>query len=189
MKIAVGILVHMGFRSLIKKFIPTGLFPAIEPYGHLAEAVLFNAMNGFPSRGLKVIGVTGTNGKTTTAFMIHRMLHEAGYKIGLMSTVAYGVGDDITPQMHHMTNVRVPEMMKRLKCDARPRRRMAGDGKPRATRWPSTAYGACRSRVAVMTNVTHEHLAYHRTFERYGPPKAKMFKWPTVIAKACAPAL
>jgi UDP-N-acetylmuramoyl-L-alanyl-D-glutamate--2,6-diaminopimelate ligase len=64
---------------------------------------------------LKVIGVTGTNGKTTTSFMIHKMLHEAGFKVGLMTTVAYGAGDDIKPQIHHMTNVTIPELMKRLK--------------------------------------------------------------------------
>src|SRR5476649_2278033 len=105
----------MNFRSLVKKLIPRGLFAAIEPYGHLAEAFIFNVLNGFPARGLIVIGVTGTNGKTTTSFLIHRMLHEAGYKVGLMTTVGYGAGADITPQVHHMTNVSVPELMKRLK--------------------------------------------------------------------------
>lgn len=165
----------MNIRKIVKKFIPKGLFPAIEPYGHLAEAVLFNTINGFPSRGLKVIGVTGTNGKTTTCFMIHRMLHEAGYKVGLMSTVAYGVGDDITPQMHHMTNVSVPEMMRRMKWM-----------KAQGAEWlvlETTSHALAQHRVwgvpysvAVMTNVSHEHLAYHRTFERYVAAKAKLFK-------------
>src|SRR3954470_3339362 len=105
----------MGFRKVVKKLIPAGLFPAVEPYGHLAEAVLLNTVNGFPARGLKVIGVTGTNGKTTTSFMIHSMLHEAGFKIGLMSTVGWGIGDDIKMQVHHYTNVPTPELMRRLK--------------------------------------------------------------------------
>ncbi len=165
----------MSFRSLVKKLIPSTLFVAIEPYGHLTEAVLLNMINGFPARGLKVIGVTGTNGKTTTAFLIHRMLHEAGYKVGLMSTVAYGVGEDIRPQIHHMTNVSVPELMQRLKWMKR-----------QGIDWlvlETTSHALAQHRVwgvhysvAVLTNVTHEHLAYHRTFERYRDAKRRLFK-------------
>jgi UDP-N-acetylmuramoylalanine-D-glutamate ligase len=69
----------MNPRKVVKRFIPKKAFKKIEPYGHLGEAVLFNAKSGFPGRGLKVIGVTGTNGKTTASFMIHRMLVENGY--------------------------------------------------------------------------------------------------------------
>jgi UDP-N-acetylmuramoyl-L-alanyl-D-glutamate--2,6-diaminopimelate ligase len=165
----------MNIRTVVKKVIPKGLFPAIEPYGHLVEAVLFNAVNGFPARGMKVIGVTGTNGKTTTSFMIQRMLHEAGYKAGLMTTVAYGVGDDIRPQIHHMTNVPLPELMQRLKW----MRKQGIDWLVLET----TSQGLAQNRVwgvpygvAVMTNVTHEHLDYHKTFERYRDAKRKLFK-------------
>lgn len=165
----------MNPRVIVKKLIPKSLFTAVEPYGHLAEAIILNALNGFPSRGLKVIGVTGTNGKTTSSFLIYRMLHEAGYKVGLMSTVAYGVGDDIKPQMHHMTNVSVPEMMKRLKYM-----------RCQKIDWlvlETTSHALAQHRVwgvpysvAVMTNITHEHLAYHRTFERYVEAKRQLFK-------------
>lgn len=165
----------MSLRSVVKKVIPAGLFPAIEPYGHLAEAVVLNTVNGFPGRGLKVIGVTGTNGKTSTSFLIHRMLHEAGYKVGLMTTVGYGIGADIQPQIHHMTNVSVPELMQRLKW-------MKGQG----VEWlvlETTSHALAQHRVwgvpysvAVMTNVTHEHLDYHRTFERYRDAKRRLFK-------------
>ena len=165
----------MNIRKIVKKFIPSRLFGAVEPYGHLAEAVLLNTINGFPARGFKVIGVTGTNGKTTTSFLIHRMLHEAGYKVGLMSTIGYGVGTDIKPQVHHMTNVSVPELMQRLKW-------MRQQG----VEWlvlETTSQGLAQNRVwgvpysvAVMTNVTHEHLDYHRTFERYRDAKRKLFK-------------
>jgi len=80
----------MNLRTVVKKFIPSGLFPKIEPYGHLAEAIFFNVINGFPARGLKVIGVTGTNGKTTTSFLIHKMLHEAGYSLRANSKTLEG---------------------------------------------------------------------------------------------------
>lgn len=141
----------------------------------MGEAIFWNAIHGFPARGLKVIGVTGTNGKTSTAFMIHRMLHEAGYKVGLMTTVAYGVGDDIKPQIHHMTSVPVPELMRRLKSM-----------KAQGAEWlvlETTSHALAQHRtwgvpysVAVLTNITHEHLDYHGTFEKYVAAKRKLFE-------------
>jgi len=165
----------MSFRSAAKKVIPSGLFTRVAPFGHLIEAVIYNVLNGFPGRGLKVIGVTGTNGKTSTSFIIQRMLHEAGFKVGLMTTVAYGVGSNIRPQVEHMTSVDVPTLMKRLK-------QMRQEG----AEWlvlETTSHGLAQNRtwgipysIAVMTNVTHEHLDYHGTFENYRDAKRKMFK-------------
>lgn len=165
----------MNPRKIIKKLIPRDLFWRIEPYGHLLEAIFFNVINGFPARGIKVIGVTGTNGKTTTSFMIQKMLTDAGIKSGLMSTVGYGIGDDIKPQIHHMTNVSVPELMQRLKWM-----------KSQKIEWlvlETTSHALAQNRVwgvpysiAVLTNLTHEHLDYHRTFERYRDAKRKLFK-------------
>jgi UDP-N-acetylmuramoyl-L-alanyl-D-glutamate--2,6-diaminopimelate ligase len=165
----------MNIRKTVKKVIPSGLFPAIEPYGHLGEAVLLNTINKFPAKDMKVIGVTGTNGKTTTSFLIHRMLHDAGYKVGLMTTVAYGVGDDIKLQIHHMTNVPVPELMQRLKW-------MRSQG----VEWlvlETTSHSLAQNRVwgipysiGVLTNITHEHLDYHKTFARYQEAKLRLFK-------------
>lgn len=165
----------MNLKGVVKKLIPRNLFKMIEPTGHLLEAIVLHALAGFPARGFKVIGVTGTNGKTSTAFMIHRMLHEAGFKVGLMSTVAYGVGDNIQPQIHHMTNVSVPELIKRLKWM-----------KSQGAEWlvlETTSHALAQNRVwgipysvAVMTNITHEHLDYHGTFENYLGAKLKLFK-------------
>ena len=165
----------MSFRGAVKTLIPKGLFGRVEPYGHLAEAVIFNFLYGFPARGMKVIGVTGTNGKTSTCFLIHRMMVEAGYKTGLMTTVGWGAGKDINPQIHHMTNVAVPELMQRLK-----------QMKKQGIEWlvlEATSHALAQNRVwgipfsvAVMTNITHEHLDYHGTFERYRDAKLKLFK-------------
>lgn len=162
-------------RKAVKALIPRSAFKKVEPYGHLGEAVLLNARAGFPARGMNVIGITGTNGKTTTSFMVHRMLTEAGIKTGLMTTVAYGVGGDIKPQVQHMTTVPVPLLMKRLKA-------MKGQG----IEWlvlETTSHALAQYRVwgvpysvAVMTNLTHEHLDYHGTFERYRDAKVKLFK-------------
>ena len=164
----------MSFRGSVKKIVPKDLFKSIEPTGHLAEAILLQTAHGFPAHDLKVIGVTGTNGKTTTCFMIHRMLHEAGYKVGLMTTVAYGAGMDITPQIEHMTTVSVPIFARRVKAM-----------KAAGIEWlvlETTSHALAQHRVwgipytvAVMTNITHEHLDYHGTFERYVEAKRRLF--------------
>jgi len=165
----------MSFRTTVKKAIPKGVFPAIEPYGHLGEGVLFNTLNGFPGKGMKVIGVTGTNGKTSTCFMIHHMLRAAGYKTGLMTTVAYGIDEDIRQQVHHMTSQPMPELMRRLKWM-----------KSQGVEWlilETTSQALAQNRtwgvpysVAVMTNLTHEHITYHGTFEKYRTAKVKLFR-------------
>jgi len=163
------------FRKVVKAVIPHNLFIAIEPTGHLLEAVMWQVVEGFPARGLKVIGVTGTNGKTTTSFMIHQMLHQAGYKVGLMTTVGYGVGAKIEPQMTHMTTMATRPMLKRIKA-------MRAEG----IEWlvlETTSHALAQNRVwgvpysvGVFTNLTHEHLAYHGTFERYREAKVKLFR-------------
>lgn len=165
----------MGFRSVVKKLIPRSLFKSIEPFGHLVEAIFFNVIYGFPARGLKVIGVTGTNGKTSTCFLIHNMLKGAGHNVGLMTTVAYGVNNDVKPQIAHMTTVSVPILLKRIKAM-----------KKQGMQWlvlEVTSHALAQHRVwgipfdiAVMTNITHEHLDYHGTFENYVIAKRKLFE-------------
>ena len=164
----------MKIRSLAKRIVPSQLFERIGPAGHFAEAVFWNIRYGFPGRGLQVIGVTGTNGKTTTTFLIHRMLCESGYKTGLMSTVGYGVGTQIEPQIAHMTNVGPRELMQRIKS-------MRQQG----MEWlvlETTSHALAQYRtwgvpysIAVVTNITHEHLDYHKTFDRYVAAKRRMF--------------
>jgi len=164
-----------GLRTIVKTLIPMGLFKKIEPYGHLGEAVLMSARYGFPGRKLRIIGVTGTNGKTTTSFMIHRLLHEAGVKVALLTTVANGIGDAIVPQAEHITTAQSGILQKRLKEYAQ-----AG------VEWvvlETSSHSLAQHRVwgapyeiAVMTNITHEHLDYHGTFENYVEAKRRLFK-------------
>ena len=164
-----------ALRTLVKKLVPTELFKKIEPYGHLAEAVLMNIRYGFPGRKLRIIGVTGTNGKTTTSFLIHRLLHESGIKVALLTTVANGVGDNIVPQAEHITTAQAGILQSKLRDYAR-----AG------VEWvvvETSSHSLAQHRVwgvpyeiAVMTNITHEHLDYHGTFKNYVEAKRRLFK-------------
>lgn len=162
------------FRTIVKKMIPTELFRQIEPTGHLVESIIMNARYGFPGRKLRVIGVTGTNGKTTTSTMIHRMLHEAGIKVALLTTVATGIGDDIVAQSEHITTAKASVLQRRL-------REFADAG----VEWvvvETSSHSLAQHRVwgvpyeiGVMTNITIDHLEYHRTFERYVEAKRQLF--------------
>ena len=145
----------------------------VIPY-HVGKAAFWGARYGFPGRKMKVIGVTGTNGKTTTSFMIWKMLNNAGRKAGLMTTVGWGV-DEIHEQMEHMTTVDSGILNKRIKKIA--------DAGVEYLVLELTSHALAQHRslgipieVAVMTNVTHEHLDYHKTFERYRDAKRKLFK-------------
>ena len=145
----------------------------VIPY-HIGKAALWGARYGFPAKKLTVIGVTGTNGKTTTSFMIWKMLNEAGRKTGVMTTVGWGV-DEIHEQMEHMTTVDSKLLNSRIKT-------IAESGAEYLV-LELTSHALAQHRdlgvpidIAVMTNVTHEHLDYHKTLERYRDAKRKLFK-------------
>ena len=128
----------------------------------------------FPGKRMRVIGVTGTNGKTSTCFMIWKMLNEAGHKTGLMTTVAWGV-DKLEEQIEHMTTVDTETLNKRMQ-------RIAESGAEFLV-LEITSHALAQNRIygvpieiAVMTNVTHEHLDYHKTFKNYRDAKRKLFK-------------
>jgi len=164
-----------SLRKIVKTLIPSGLFKKIEPYGHLGEAVLMNIRYGFPGKKMRIIGVTGTNGKTTTSFLIHRLLHESGIKVGLLTTVANGIGSDIVPQSEHITTAQAGVLQKKL-------REFADAG----VEWvvvETSSHSLAQHRVwgvpyeiAVMTNITLDHLDYHGTFENYVEAKRRLFK-------------
>ena len=128
----------------------------------------------FPGKRMRVIGVTGTNGKTSTCFMIWKMLNEAGRKTGLMTTVAWGV-DKLEEQIEHMTTVDTETLNKRMQ-------KIAESGAEFLV-LEITSHALAQNRIygvpieiAVMTNVTHEHLDYHKTFKNYRDAKRKLFK-------------
>ena len=145
----------------------------VIPY-HKLKAMMMAHKYRFPGKRMRVIGVTGTNGKTSTCFMIWKMLNEAGHKTGLMTTVAWGV-DKLEEQIEHMTTVDTETLNKRMQ-------RIAESGAEFLV-LEITSHALAQNRIygvpieiAVMTNVTHEHLDYHKTFKNYRDAKRKLFK-------------
>jgi UDP-N-acetylmuramoyl-L-alanyl-D-glutamate--2,6-diaminopimelate ligase len=130
---------------------------------------------GHPARRLKVIGVTGTNGKTTVAFMIKHILEAAGTRTGLISTVRYEIGDRVVPAqrttpealeiqrfMAHMVNAQCQACVMEVSSHALEQERVGG----------------IEFDVAVFTNLTQDHLDYHGTMENYFAAKQKLFGAP-----------
>ena len=163
-------------RSIVKKVVPTNLFRDIEPYGHWAEAILEQIMAGFPARGLKIIGVTGTDGKTSTCTLVTQMLRHNGYKVAMMTTISIDYSDGIDhPNPTRLTSLGSRQLIKELK-----KINAAG------AEWlvlETTSHALAQHRVwgvpysiGVMTNVGREHLDYHRTFERYRDAKKMLFQ-------------
>ena len=146
---------------------------AVLPY-HYSQSIIAGIKYGFPGKKIRVIGVTGTNGKTTTCFMIWHMLNQAGYKTGLMTTVAYGV-NKLQPELGHMTTVDAFTLNKRIKEIA--------DSGAEFLVLEVTSHALAEFRtlgipieIGVFTNLTHEHLDYHKTMAKYRAAKGKLFK-------------
>lgn len=146
---------------------------AVLPY-HYMQSITAGVKNGWPGKKLHVIGVTGTNGKTTTCFMLWHMLNHAGLKTGLMTTVAWGV-EDLEPELGHMTTVDALTLNKRIKA--------IKDQGAEYLVLEVTSHALAEFRtlgipfdIAIFTNLTHEHLDYHKTIANYRAAKGKLFK-------------
>jgi len=161
----------INLKRSLSKFIPQ----RIKNLGyHWPLAITANLAFGFPSRGLTVIGVTGTNGKTTTTKFIAAILSEAGKKVAYASTIEYGIGE------RHWTNA-----SKFTTSSAWQLQRFLSEAKKVGCtdivlETSSHSLDQYRTwgipyQTAVMTNVTREHLDYHGTMEAYRAAKRKLF--------------
>jgi len=138
-----------------------------------ALALMSSAFFGHPSRSLIVIGVTGTDGKTTTTTMIHQMLRSAGRGVGSMSTVDIRYGDAVDPNDSRQTTLEALEIQEQLA--------VMRDRGLRYAVIETSSHGLALQRVlgvdydvAVYTNIAHEHLDFHRTREAYREAKAQL---------------
>ena len=143
---------------------------------------------GRPSEKLEVVGVTGTDGKTTTCYLAVAALQAGGRRPGMIGTVAIKVGDRLIPNEDRNTTPEAPELQALLAG-------MVEAGNDSVV-MEATSHGLaqsrvrnCRFRVAIVTNVTSEHLEFHGTVEAYRAAKAMLVEEaPTSILNADDPA-
>lgn len=139
-----------------------------------ALAHLSAAFWGYPARRMTMIGVTGTDGKTTTSNLIYYILQAAGFGCGLISTVNALIGDKTLDTGYHVTTPEASDLQRYLA-------QMVTASLTHVV-LEATSHGlvqervtACEFDVGVVTNITHEHLDYHGTYEAYREAKALLF--------------
>jgi len=168
--------IELGATAIICESIPADLKNGITyvAVNNTHEAVAYIAHNfyGAPSLRIKLVGVTGTNGKTTIATVLFKLFSQLGYKCGLISTVQNQIAEEIIPSTHTTPDaINLNILLKR----------MADEG-------CSHVFMECSSHAihqhritglhftgAIFSNITHDHLDYHKTFDEYIRVKKSFF--------------
>ena len=146
---------------------------AIVEDARLALALLAVAFYRDPSRDMRVVGITGTNGKTTTAYLVASIFEAAGIRCGLLGTVAYRIGDDLREA--HRTTPEAPDVQALL-------REMVTRGSGACAMEVSSHALALRRvdgmtfAAAVFTNLTRDHLDFHADMDEYFRAKRRLFE-------------
>lgn len=158
-------------KEKIKKIIP----PSFIDFYHFILAFLGAVLYGFPSRKLKVIGVTGTNGKTTTTEMVAQIMEEAGFKVALMNSIRFKIGNKEEKNMLKMT------MPGRFFIQRFLRKALNAGCNYVILEVTSEGIKQSRHRFikfdsAVLTNLSPEHIESHGSFEEYRQAKGDLFK-------------
>ncbi len=126
-----------------------------------------------PSQRMKVVGITGTNGKTTTSLLVHRILREAGYRPGLIGTLRYEVGHEVTAALNTTPgSLELQRLLHRM-CVA------GNDSCVMEVSSHGLALGrvrGCRFDMRVFMNLTRDHLDFHATMDAYFAAKESLFE-------------
>ena len=156
---------------------PTPITWVVVENSRTALAPIAAAWYGHPGRQMRVVGITGTDGKTTTTFLTSAVLEAGGHTTGMIGTVDFKVGARQWANETRQSTPEAPEVQALL-------REMANAGCGYAVleatshalsaRW--NRLGGCAFDVALLTNVTHEHLDFHGSVEQYRRDKARLFE-------------
>ena len=161
----------------MKKFIPQKL----KNIYHLLQAVIANCYYGFPSRKIKIIGVTGTNGKTTTVQMIAKILEEAGKKVALTSTINFQIGEKKWVNKTKFTTLSSFQVQQFIQRAVKEECQYLILETSSHSLDQNRVWGV-RYDTVVITNVTREHLDYHHTMLKYRQAKLKLFRFtPNIV--------
>lgn len=157
-------------KNYFRKILP----PWAILLSHKIRGILAALLYNFPARKLKVIGVTGTNGKTTTAHLITSILEEAGFKVGLATTIDFKIGERTWANETRLTTLSPFALQKLLKEMVR------ADCQYAIIETTSHAIAQYRNwgifyEASCLTNLTHDHLDYHKDFFAYRQIKGKLF--------------
>ncbi|MBU1867418.1 MAG: UDP-N-acetylmuramyl-tripeptide synthetase, partial [Candidatus Margulisbacteria bacterium] len=144
--------------------VPSGVELKVVPSAREALADLSAEFYGHPSKKLKLIGITGTKGKTTTSYFIRSILNEAGFRTGLIGTVAFPMttpeASDLQAELARLVNEGCSHCVLEVSSHALAQERVRG----------------CHFAIAIFTNLSHDHLDYHRTMDGYLLAKRKLFE-------------
>jgi UDP-N-acetylmuramoyl-L-alanyl-D-glutamate--2,6-diaminopimelate ligase len=168
--------IEKGASVIIGEKLPESLLPGVTyvQVANSAKALGIMASNFFdnPSEKIKVVAVTGTNGKTTTVTLLHQLYLAMGYSAGLLSTVENKINDTVIPATHTTPDAVSVQALLRKMVDA---------GCTHCF-MEASSHAIVQERIAglkltgaVFTNITHDHLDYHGTFDEYIKAKKKLF--------------
>src|SRR3989338_1213835 len=147
----------------------------LKNLAHLLTAILACFYYRFPGRSLTVVGITGTDGKTTTSSLVYHILASAGLPVALVTTVGANIGNKFYDTGFHVTTPS-PFSLQRLM-----RRAVKSGSRYLVLEVTSHALDQFRTlgtpiNIALITNISHDHLDYHRTFNSYKNAKAKILR-------------
>ena len=126
----------------------------------------------YPARSMRVIGITGTNGKTTTSYLVRAILRHAGKRVGLIGTIQVMMEDEVFPTANTTPDVIV---MQQLLAEMRARSMDAVVMEVSSHALDQGRVAGIEFDTAVFTNLTQDHLDYHKTMENYARAKARLF--------------
>jgi UDP-N-acetylmuramoyl-L-alanyl-D-glutamate--2,6-diaminopimelate ligase len=168
--------IELGANAIVCDVLPVDLKEGITyiKVKDSAKALGIIAANFYhnPSKDLKLVGITGTNGKTTVATLLYKLFRELGYKVGLISTVENQINDVIIPSTHTTPdpialNILLSDMVVKG-CDY--------------CFMEVSSHAIAQSRIkdlnfagGIFTNITHDHLDFHKTFDNYIKAKKTFF--------------